>query len=142
MSSLGEINFTNIALRRDIKTEKIDREKYKALLKILNLEYDKDLFILAMKVGYFYNLDLDLKGSYGKFPYQSIDLKNKAEMVIISYKKNKDPTKVFDGTTILETCEKYANGGVKKLYELFCESNNGEEIIIENFMKDISSKIK
>jgi len=142
MSNFGDINFVNIGSRKDIKVEKIDREKYKSLLKIFNLEYDKDLFILAMKVGYFYNLCSDLKVSYGKFNYNDIGLKNKAEMILISYEKNKDSAKVFDGATILETCEKYANGGIKRLYELFCESNKDEEIIIEDFMKEIAKKIK
>ncbi len=143
MSNFGDINFVNIGPRRDIKIEKTDRHKYETLLKILNLNYDKDLFILAMKVGYFYNLDSKLKGPNGKFNYTYIvESKNKAEMILVSYQKNKDPAKIFDGETVFETCEKYANGGIKKLYEIFYESNKGEEIIIEEMMNEIAKKIK
>jgi hypothetical protein len=127
---------------RDITISKEDREKYSWLSTKFNLDV-KQVFLLAMKVGFFYGL----KGKQ-KRPIQSIgqfstlsddDIK---DMITIAFSELQDDAKIFDGKIVMGICEEYSTGGIRKLYGQFAGANKEDVKIIEDMLDEISGEVK
>jgi len=129
---------------RDIKVDREDNKKYNALTDKFGLETDKGVFLLALNVGFFYNLRVKLnknpKHVWGVSTFKDEEIKN---MITIAYAEDEDIPKCFDGANVIKICEEYANGGIKKLYSMFIDSKNNKEdaLVIEEIIEDLAKKI-
>ena len=54
---------------RDIRVDRDDEIKYKSLKDRFDLDNDKALFLIALNVGFFYDLKLELKTDKGNLEY-------------------------------------------------------------------------
>ena len=129
---------------RDIKVDRKDKKKYNALTSKFKLVTDKEVFLLAINIGFFYNLRVKLeknpKHVWAVTTFKDEEIKN---MITIAYAEEGDIPKCFDGANVIKICEEYANGGIKKLYNLFFESNinKGDDLIIEEVVEELYQKI-
>jgi hypothetical protein len=129
---------------RDIKVDRGDEKKYNAIRDKFKLETDKQVFLLALNIGFFYNLPLKLnpnpKHVWGVSTFEDEEIK---DMMTIAYAEDEDIPKCFDGASVIKICEEYANGGIKKLYNTFIESNINKEdaLIIEEIVEELDKKL-
>lgn len=127
---------------RDIIIAKDDREKYAWLSTKFDLDV-KEIFLLAMKLGFFYGLK-----DKPKSPRQSIaqfsTLSDEAikDMITIAYAEFEDDDQIFNGKIVVSTCEEYATGGITKLYGSFAGANKEDVKIIEDIVDDLANEIK
>ena len=130
---------------RDIRVDRDDEIKYKSLKDRFDLDNDKALFLIALNVGFFYDLKLELKTDkkhvWNLSTFNEEDIR---KMILISFYDNNNLDKIFDGKEVIKTCEEYANGGIKKLYKMFIEEGNQKDdtLIVEEIVDQINEKIK
>lgn len=128
---------------RDVRVDRNDDSKYQFLRGLFNVENDKDIFLLALKVGYFNKIREPLSTKpLHKWQLSTFSENDKKEMVVISNAGSKDFSTFLDGAKVIKTSEEYANAGIKFLYNLFTDEVSKDNIrIIEDFLEQIKDKI-
>jgi len=130
---------------RDVRIDRDDKIKYKSLKDRFDLDNDKAIFLIALNVGFFYDLKLKLK-THPEHMWQlsTFTEEDIRKMILITFYEKKDVDKIFDGKEVIRTSEEYANGGIKKLYKIFIEEGNQKDdtLIVEEIVDQISEKIK
>lgn len=128
---------------RDIKRNRDDENKYAFLRNRFKIETDKEIFKLALRIGFFKDLKESTKpnpkhlGQLSTFSDDDI-----REMVLVARYGKEDMEDIFDGKKVINTCEEYANGGIIYLYNLFSESNKEDIQIIEDIVESINKSLK
>lgn len=126
---------------RDIKIDREVKDKYESLSNKLKVD-KKDIFLLSMKYGHFKDLSKKLnKNPNHLFQFSTLKDEEIKHMVLIHYSSEKDISTLFDGGKIAKTCEEYANGGVRYLYDLFNNPKHNIQII-EDIVEEINKTIK
>jgi len=129
---------------RDIRIEKESKEKYTSLAKRFSKD-DKEIFLLAMKLGFFYGARVKIKGKKQALAQLSTlpedEIRN---MMIIAFSDFGDVSKIFDGKEVVKTCEEYANGGIKHLYRLFVEEGGQKDDlrVIEDVLDELKTRVR
>jgi len=126
---------------RDIRIDKENKEKYKSIARKFNKD-EKEVFSLAVKVGFFYSIREKLKKPQALVQLTTFSDGEIKNMIVIAYAVLKDINKIFEGKEVVKICEEFANGGIRKLYSLFMETTEKDDIrIIEDVIDDLKLKL-
>lgn len=120
-------------IRRDIN---IDRTK-KYLYSFLASKFDTDnrhIFFLSMRAGLFYEKKINLKNRQALFNFPTPE--DIEEMIFVYYYDTKGNIKnnIFPASEVLSTAERYANGGIDKLFGLFSNKEKSDYRVIEDLL--------
>jgi len=126
---------------RDVKIDKENKEKYKSLARKFNKD-EKEIFSLAIKIGFFYSMREKIKKPQSSWQLTTFSEEEIKNMIVISYAVLKDINKIFEGKEVIKICEEFANGGVRKLYSLFMETTEKDDVrVIEDLVDEIKVKL-
>jgi hypothetical protein len=126
---------------RDITVSEGDREKYSWLSTKFNLEV-KQIFLLAVKVGFFYGLRDKVKNHRSIAQFSTFSDDDIKDMITIAYAELESDSAIFDGKKVVGICEEYATGGISKLYKQFAGANKEDVKIIEDMVDELANEVK
>ena len=128
---------------RDVRINREDKIKYKYLRERFKTDSDKEIFKLALRMGFFKEIQEDLKQKpEHMWQFSTFSNEDVIEMVLISRYKKEDVGKIFEGKEVLNECERYANGGINYLYNLFIEGGKEDIYIVEDILNDMRKLVK
>jgi len=127
-------------LPRDIKVDKLSKEKFESLSKRFDID-EKSIFMLAMKAGFFYNTRKKLGKARSLAQWLPLSEEDIKAMVVIAYATFEDIDKIFQGKEIAKVCEEFANGGIDYLYKLFTDSLKEDSRVIEDILDELAQEI-
>ena len=126
---------------RDLTVSEGDREKYNWLREKFNLDV-KQIFLLAVKVGFFYGIRDKVKNKKSIANFSTLSDDDIRDMITIAFSELGDDTQIFDGRKVVGICEEYATGGITKLYNQFAGANKEDVKIIEDMADEIAAEVK
>ncbi|RNI12405.1 hypothetical protein EFE42_08280 [Methanohalophilus sp. RSK] len=122
---------------RDIKIEQSTKDKYKFLSGIFNNVDMKTLFVFNMKIGFYFGIQKKIQKANHIGQLSTLNESDIVDMITIAYSVNKNMSEIFDGQTVVHTCQELANGGTEYLYNLFTENNKDNLYIIEDIADEL-----
>lgn len=124
---------------RDVKIDRTANDKFEFLARRFGID-KKDVFILAMKVGFYYGVSKKLGKTQSLFQFSTLDEGEIKNMIIIAHSVLNDISQIFNGKDVVKICEEFAHGGVYYLYETFSAIKEDSRII-ETIIEELRKKI-